>query len=53
MTLFGILIGAVMLLLAEAVLSGQVATHVGLSAFAALFAMKWAIGLGVPPVSSR
>jgi hypothetical protein len=44
-TLFGIVVGTVMLLLAAGVLSGQVAARVGLSAFAVLLAMKWAVGL--------
>ena len=44
-TLFGIVVGTVMLLLTAGVFSGHVATHVGLSAFAALLALKWVVGL--------
>lgn len=44
-TLFGIVVGTAILLVAVGVLSGQVATDVGLGAFVALLAIKWAVGL--------
>jgi hypothetical protein len=44
-TLLGIMLGIIMLLLAGGVLFGQVATPVGLTALAALLAIKWAVGL--------
>jgi hypothetical protein len=44
-TLFGIVIGTVMLLVVAGVLPGLVATHLGLSAFAALLVLKWVVGL--------
>jgi hypothetical protein len=44
-TLFGIAVGTTMLLLAAAVVVGQLSEQVGLSIFAVLFAMKWAVGL--------
>jgi len=42
-TLFGIAIGAIMLLLAAGVVLGRVAEQIGLIAFTALFAMKWLV----------
>jgi hypothetical protein len=44
-TLFGIAIGAIMLLLAAGVMLGQVAEQIGLIVFTALFAIKWVVGL--------
>lgn len=44
-TLFGIAVGTIMLLLAAGVVLGQVTEQIGLSVFAALFAMKWVVGL--------
>jgi hypothetical protein len=44
-TLFGIAVGTVMLLIAAAVLIGQVADRTALNVFAVLLAVKWAIGL--------
>lgn len=44
-TLFGIAVGTALLLVAGAVLAGQVADRFALNAFAALFAVKWAVGL--------
>src|ERR1041385_5465382 len=44
-TLFGIAIGTIMLLLAAGVVLGQVAEHIGLIVFTALFAMKWVVGM--------
>ena len=44
-TLFGIGVGTIMLMLLAGVLLGQVTEQIGLSVFAALFAMKWLVGL--------
>jgi hypothetical protein len=44
-TLFGIAVGTVMLLLAVAVVLGQLTDQVGLRLFAGLLAMKWVVGL--------
>ena len=44
-TLFGIAVGTIMLLLAAGVVLGQVTEQIGLSVFAALFAIKWVVGL--------
>jgi hypothetical protein len=44
-TLFGIAIGTIMLLLVAGVVLGQLTDQIGLMVFAALFAMKWAVGL--------
>ena len=44
-TLFGTAVGTVMLVLAGAVLTGQVADRFAIGVFAALFAMKWVVGL--------
>ena len=44
-TLFGIAVGTLMLLLAAGVVAGQMADRFALTIFAALFAVKWAIGL--------
>jgi len=46
-TLFGIAVGTVMLLLTAAVVLGQITDQVGLRMFAALFAMKWGVGLAL------
>jgi hypothetical protein len=44
-TLFGIAVGTVMLLLAAGVVLGQLPEQIGLSVFAALFAVKWVVGV--------
>ena len=44
-TLFGIAVGTIMLLLAAGVVLGQLTDQIGLRMFAALFAMKWIVGL--------
>jgi len=45
--LFGIAVGTVMLLLTAAVVLGQITDQVALRIFAALFAMKWGLGLAL------
>jgi hypothetical protein len=44
-TLFGTTVGTAMLVLAGADLTGQVADRLAIFVFAALFAIKWAVGL--------
>jgi hypothetical protein len=44
-TLFGIAVGTILLLLAAGVVLGQLTDQVGLRMFAALFALKWVVGL--------
>jgi hypothetical protein len=44
-TLFGIALGTIMLLLAAGVVLGYFTEQIGLIVFAALYAMKWVVGL--------
>lgn len=44
-TLFGTAVGTVMLLLAAGVVLGQLPEQISLSVFAALFAVKWVVGV--------
>jgi hypothetical protein len=44
-TLFGIVVGTVMLVLAAAALTGQVADRLAIEVLAGLLAIKWAVGL--------
>jgi hypothetical protein len=46
-TLFGIAVGTIMLLLTLGVVLGQITDQAGLRIFAALFAMKWGVGLAL------
>jgi hypothetical protein len=44
-TVFGIAVGTIILLLAAAVMLGQVTDQIGLLIFTPLFATKWVVGL--------